>query len=156
MHTLIAGEYWFNMKPDTVRLAVLPFFHVTGMQGSMSGPLYTGATVVLLPRWDRDAAARLIQRYRIGAWTSIPTMVVDFLANPKLAEYDLSSIQRMSGGGAAMPEAGAEAARHGHHLRRGYGLSETIAPSRHQPARAGEEAVPRHPPLRRRQPCRGD
>ena len=134
MHTLIAGEYWFNMKPDTVRLAVLPFFHVTGMQGSMSGPLYTGTTVVLLPRWDRDAAARLIQRYRIGAWTSIPTMVVDFLANPKLAEYDLSSIQRMSGGGAAMPEAIAQKLLDmGITYVEGYGLSETIAPSHINP-----------------------
>jgi fatty-acyl-CoA synthase len=134
MHTLIAGEYWFSMKPDTVRLAVLPFFHVTGMQGSMSGPLFTGATVVLLPRWDREAAAQLIQRYRVGSWTAIPTMVVDFLANPRLAEYDLSSIQRMSGGGAAMPEAVAQKLLDmGITYVEGYGLSETIAPSHINP-----------------------
>ena len=134
LHTMIAGEYWFNMKPDTVRLAVLPFFHVTGMQGSMSGPLYTGATVVLLPRWDREAAAQLIQRYKVGAWTAIPTMVVDFLSNPKLGEYDLSSIQRMSGGGAAMPEAIAQKLLDmGITYVEGYGLSETIAPSHINP-----------------------
>ncbi|MBI4987641.1 MAG: long-chain fatty acid--CoA ligase [Rhodocyclales bacterium] len=143
MHTLVAGEYWFNMKPDTVRLAVLPFFHVTGMQGSMSGPLFTGATVVLLPRWDREAAAQLIQRYKIGAWTSIPTMVVDFLANPKLAEYDLSSIQRMSGGGAAMPEAVAQKLLDmGITYVEGYGLSETIAPSHiNPPERAKKQCL---------------
>jgi len=143
MHTLIAGEYWFNMKPDTVRLAVLPFFHVTGMQGSMSGPLFTGATVVLLPRWDREAAAQLIQRYKVGAWTSIPTMVVDFLSNPKLAEYDLSSIQRMSGGGAAMPEAIAQKLLDmGITYVEGYGLSETIAPSHiNPPERAKKQCL---------------
>ena len=32
-------------------------------------------------------------------------MVVDFLANPDIAKYDLSSLQVMGGGGAAMPEA---------------------------------------------------
>jgi len=134
MHTLIAGEYWFSMKPDTVRLAVLPFFHVTGMQGSMSGPLFTGATVVLLPRWDREAAAQLIQRYQVGSWTAIPTMVVDFLSNPRLGEYDLSSIQRMSGGGAAMPEAIAQKLLDmGITYVEGYGLSETIAPSHINP-----------------------
>ena len=134
MYTLIAGEHWFSMKPDTVRLAVLPFFHVTGMQGSMSGPLYTGATVVLLPRWDREAAAQLIQRYQVGAWTAIPTMVVDFLSNPRLAEYDLSSIQRMSGGGAAMPEAVAQQLLDmGITYVEGYGLSETIAPTHINP-----------------------
>jgi fatty-acyl-CoA synthase len=35
-------------------------------------------------------------------------MVVDLLSNPRLAEYDLSSL-RLSGGGAAMPEAVAHA-----------------------------------------------
>lgn len=134
MHTLVAGEYWFSMKPDSVRLAVLPFFHVTGMQGSMSGPLYTGASVVLLPRWDRDVAAQLIHRYRIGVWTAIPTMVIDFLANPKLADYDLSCIHRLSGGGAAMPEAVAQKLLDmGITFVEGYGLSETIAPSHINP-----------------------
>jgi fatty-acyl-CoA synthase len=143
MHTLIAGEYWFSMKPDTVRLAVLPFFHVTGMQGSMNGPLFTGATVVLLPRWDREAAAQLIQRYKVGSWTAIPTMVVDFLSNPKLAEYDLSSIQRMSGGGAAMPEAIAQKLLDmGITYVEGYGLSETIAPSHiNPPERAKKQCL---------------
>ncbi len=143
MHTLVAGEYWFSMKPDTVRLAVLPYFHVTGMQGSMSGPLFTGATIVLLPRWDREAAARLIQRYKVGAWTAIPTMVVDFLANPKLAEYDLSSIQRMSGGGAAMPEAVAQKLLDmGITYVEGYGLSETIAPTHiNPPERAKKQCL---------------
>jgi fatty-acyl-CoA synthase len=39
------------------------------MQGGMNGPLYVGATVVLLPRWDRDAAAQLhpaLPRHRHG------------------------------------------------------------------------------------------
>ena len=43
-----------------ILLAVAPFFHVTGMQGSMNGPLYVGDTVILLPRWDRDAAAECV------------------------------------------------------------------------------------------------
>ncbi|MBL8489269.1 MAG: AMP-binding protein, partial [Rhodocyclaceae bacterium] len=134
MHTLVAGEQWFSMKPDTTRLAVLPFFHVTGMQGSMSGPLYNGATVVLLPRWDREAAAQLIQRYKVNAWTAIPTMVIDFLMNPKIGEYDLSSIQRMSGGGAAMPEVIAQKLLDmGITYVEGYGLSETIAPTHINP-----------------------
>ncbi|MDP1984699.1 MAG: AMP-binding protein, partial [Sulfuritalea sp.] len=99
-HTLMAGYQWFGIQQDAVYLAVLPFFHVTGMQGSMSGPLQAGSTVVLLPRWDRDAAAQCIARYGVTSLTAIPTMVIDFLMNPKLGEYDLSSISRMSGGGA--------------------------------------------------------
>ena len=134
MHTLVAGAQWFGINQDATMLAVLPFFHVTGMQGSMNGPLFSGNTVVLQPRWDREVAAQLIQRYRVTAWTSIPTMIIDFLMNPKLAEYDLSSIFRMSGGGAAMPEAIAQRLLDmGITYVEGYGLSETIAPTHINP-----------------------
>ena len=134
MHTQLAGYQWFGIQQDAVYLAALPFFHVTGMQGSMSGPLSAGATVVLLPRWDRDAAAQCIARYGVTSWTAIPTMVIDFLMNPKLGDNDLSSISRMSGGGAAMPEAIAQKLLDmGITYVEGYGLSETIAPSHINP-----------------------
>jgi fatty-acyl-CoA synthase len=133
-HTLMAGYQWFGIQQDAVYLAVLPFFHVTGMQGSMSGPLQSGATVVLLPRWDREAAAQCIARYGVTSWTAIPTMIIDFLMNPNLGNYDLSSITRMSGGGAAMPEAIAQKLLDmGITYVEGYGLSETIAPSHINP-----------------------
>ncbi len=134
MHTQLAGYQWFGIQQDAVYLAVLPFFHVTGMQGSMSGPLSSGATVVLLPRWDREAAAQCIQRYGVTSWTAIPTMVIDFLMNPKLGDHDLSSLSRMSGGGAAMPEAIAQKLLDmGITYVEGYGLSETLGPSHINP-----------------------
>jgi len=135
MFTLVAGAVWFGYDPGAVILSVLPFFHVTGMQGSMNAPLYTGNTAVLLPRWDRDAAAQLIERYRISSWTAIPTMVVDFLNNPKVDQYDLSSLTRLGGGGAAMPEAVAQKLqdRFGLSFIEGYGLTETIAPTHINP-----------------------
>jgi len=135
MHTIVVGESWFAYKPDDTRLAALPLFHVTGMQGSMSGPLYTGSTVVLMSRWDRDVAAQLIERYRVKAWKTISTMVVDFLANPRLGEYDLSSLRQVGGGGAAMPEAVAKQLHDEFGLGyvEGYGLSETIAPTHTNP-----------------------
>jgi fatty-acyl-CoA synthase len=71
----------------------------------MNGPLYIGATIVVLPRWDRDAAAACIQRHRVTAWQTISTMMIDFLANPDLGHYDLSSLTGIRGGGAAIPEA---------------------------------------------------
>jgi fatty-acyl-CoA synthase len=134
MHTLVASMRWFATPPEMTLLAVAPFFHVTGMQGSMNGPLYNGNTVVLLPRWDRVAAAKCVQRYRVNAWAAIPTMIQDFYANPDIDSYDLSSIVKLSGGGAAMPAAVAERlkARNVTYFE-GYGLTETIAPSHINP-----------------------
>jgi fatty-acyl-CoA synthase len=129
MSTLVGGVQWFNRTQDAVYLSVLPFFHVTGMSGSMSGPIYAGATIVLLTRWDRDVAAQCMQRHRVTVWQAISTMVVDFLANPRLGDYDLSSLQGIRGGGAAMPEAVAKKLKDltGLDYVEGYGMSETLA-----------------------------
>jgi fatty-acyl-CoA synthase len=127
MHTAVAGARWFALTPEITLMAVAPLFHVTGMQGSMNTPLYAGNTVVMLPRWDRSAAAECVQRYRIATWTAIPTMIQDFFANPDIAKYDLSSIRRLTGGGAAMPAAVAQRLQGmGITYFEGYGLSETI------------------------------
>jgi fatty-acyl-CoA synthase len=128
MHTLVASMRWFAVQPELTLMSVAPLFHVTGMQGGMNGPLYVGNTVVMLPRWDRNAAAECVQRYRISTWTAIPTMIQDFFANPDIAKYDLNSIRRLSGGGAAMPAAVAQRLLDmGVTYYEGYGLSETMA-----------------------------
>jgi fatty-acyl-CoA synthase len=126
---------WIQSSSEAVVLGVLPLFHLTGMQANMNVPIQLGATSVLMTRWDRDAAAELIQRYRVTSITGITTMIVDFLANPQLANYDLSSLVRIGGGGAAMPEAVAAKLqeRVGLSFIEGYGLTETAAPSHANP-----------------------
>ncbi|HEY0685060.1 MAG TPA: long-chain fatty acid--CoA ligase [Steroidobacter sp.] len=135
MHTLITNGFWFGGNSNTSQLVVLPFFHVTSMQGGMNAPMYQGGTIVLMCRWDREVAAELIQRYKLMSWTAISTMVIDFLANPRLNEYDLSSLVRVSGGGAAMPAAVGERLQQliGSAYIEGYGLTETIAPTHVNP-----------------------
>lgn len=127
--TAVGGMQWFGRTQDAVLLSVLPFFHVTGMASGMNGPLYVGATIVLMSRWDRALAARLIAQHRVTNWQAISTMVVDFLAQPGIEQADLSSLQGIRGGGAAMPEAVAQRlkALTGLDYVEGYGMSETMA-----------------------------
>jgi fatty-acyl-CoA synthase len=129
MCTAIGGTQWFARNQDSVMLAVLPFFHVTGMSGAMNGPLFVGSTIVVMSRWDRETAAELMQRYGVTTWQAISTMVVDFLANPRIGEYDLSKLTGIRGGGAAMPAAVAHKLKTllGLDYVEGYGLSETMA-----------------------------
>jgi fatty-acyl-CoA synthase len=135
MHTAVGSMNWFPVHAEMTLMSVAPLFHVTGMQGGMNGPLYIGNTVVMLPRWDRNAAAQCVQRYRISSWTAIPTMIQDFFANPDIAKYDLSSIRRLSGGGAAMPAAVAQRLENmGVTYIEGYGLSETMAATHLNPS----------------------
>jgi fatty-acyl-CoA synthase len=91
--------------------------------------------MVLMPRWERELAGRLISRWQVTAWTNIPTMVIDLLASPNFASFDLSSLKSISGGGAAMPQAVAQRLFDVYGLRyaEGYGLTETAAPSHQNP-----------------------
>ena len=129
MSTLVGGVQWFGSTQDTVSLSVLPFFHVTGMTGGLNSPMYAGATVVVLPRWDREAAAACIERHRVTAWQLISTMLIDFLSHPRIDRVDLSSLVSVRGGGAAMPEEVAARLKRltGLDYIEGYGLSETMA-----------------------------
>jgi len=135
MHTTVATSEWCRMAKDAVVLASLPMFHVTGLQTGVNTPIWLGATMVVMTRWDRQCAAMLIERHGVTAWTAIPTMLIDFLAQPGLHERDLSSLNLLSGGGAAMPHAVAEKIRSlwGIPYLEGYGLSETMAPTHTNP-----------------------
>ena len=135
MHNALAGALWGSGSVDNVTLAVVPMFHITGMVSMMHTAIYCAATLVIMPRWDRDLAGRLISRYRVTNWTNIPTMVIDRMGSPNFASYDLSSLIYIGGGGAAMPQAVAQRleAQYGLRYSEGYGLTETAAPSHSNP-----------------------
>jgi fatty-acyl-CoA synthase len=135
MHNVIAGALLANAGADAVVLGVVPLFHVTGMLYGMHTPILGGATVVMMPRWDREVAGRLISRHRVTHWTNIPTMIIDMFGSPNIASFDLTSLRQLSGGGAAMPQAVAERLQQqfGITYCEGYGLTETAAPSHSNP-----------------------
>ncbi|RTL37424.1 MAG: long-chain fatty acid--CoA ligase [Burkholderiales bacterium] len=134
-HNVYAGGLWSNANHEDVVLGVVPMFHITGMVVVLHGTLACGAALVLMPRWQREYAARLIATHRVTRWTNIPTMVIDLLASPEVDRFDLSSMVSIGGGGAAMPQAIAERLwnRFGLRYMEGYGLTETAAPSHSNP-----------------------
>ncbi len=135
MHNAVASSLWGNATSENVTLAVVPMFHITGMVSMMHATIYSGGTLVIMPRWDRDLAGRLISRWKVTSWTNIPTMVIDLMASPNFAQFDLSSLNYIGGGGAAMPQAVAQRLHEQFGLRyaEGYGLTETAAPSHSNP-----------------------
>jgi fatty-acyl-CoA synthase len=134
MHNAVSGQ-WGHGGPETVALGVVPMFHITGMMLCALGAVYSGSTVVLMPRWDRELAGRLLSRYKVSHWTAIPTMVIDLFASPNYKSFDLSSLRNIGGGGAAMPQAVAQRLldEFGLTFAEGYGLTETAAPSHTNP-----------------------
>jgi len=135
MHNAMSAAIWHNATQENIALCVVPMFHITGMVAVMQTSIYAGASIVLMPRWDRDYAGHLISKRRITHWTNIPTMVIDLLGSPTFDQYDLTSLIAIGGGGAAMPQAVAQRLLDLYGLRyvEGYGLTETAAPSHSNP-----------------------
>ena len=135
MHNAVAGSFWGTSTPENITLAVVPMFHITGMVSVLHTAIFVGATLVVMPRWDRELAGRLISRYQVTSWTNIPTMVIDLLGSPNFAQFDLTSLKYIGGGGAAMPQAVAQRLLEQYGLRfsEGYGLTETAAPTHSNP-----------------------
>jgi fatty-acyl-CoA synthase len=135
MHNAMASNVWLGNSSESVLLAVVPMFHITGLVAVMHAVLAVGAAMVVMPRWDRDVAGHLISRWKVSAWINIPTMVIDLLASPSFKSYDLSSLDTIGGGGAAMPQAVAQRLleEFGLAFQEGYGLTETAGPSHFNP-----------------------
>jgi len=131
MHNVVGGGLWGHGSAESVSLAVVPMFHITGFVYSVLASVASGATAVIVPRWDRELVGRLISRHRVSHWTCIPTMIIDLFGSPNYASFDLSSLRYVSGGGAAMPQAVAERLQRefGITFAEGYGLTETAAPT---------------------------
>jgi fatty-acyl-CoA synthase len=139
------GIQWAHGGPEAVSLGVVPMFHITGMTGTVCAAVFAASTVVILPRWDRELAGRMISRYGVTHFTCIPTMIIDLFGSPNYKSFDLSSLKALNGGGAAMPQAVAERLLKEFDLvfAEGYGLTETCA------------ATHANPPERAKQQCLG-
>ncbi len=143
MANAVAGR-WTHTGPESVALTVVPMFHITGLMYGVLASVFSGSTSIVMPRWDRELAGRLISRHRVTHWVCVPTMVIDLFASPNHRSFDLSSLVSLSGGGAAMPQAVAQrlAEEFGITFAEGYGLTETAAPTHtNPPERAKQQCL---------------
>lgn len=131
----VGAYHWMNITSDTVSLTTLPLFHVTGMLHSMHTPIYAGGAIVMMTRWNRDDAGSFIESLHCTHWINISTMLIDFLSNPRLETYDISSLEAIAGGGAPLPAAVGEKLYQltGLHFVEGYGLSESMSHTHFNP-----------------------
>lgn len=130
-----------------VVLAVLPFFHIYGMQVLMNGVLHIGAKTVTMPRFDLEDFLRLIEEHRVTRVAVVPPIVVALAKSPLVEKYDLSSLVQIGSGAAPLSaEVENEAMRRtGAPVVQGFGLTETSPVTHAMPpdvVRAGSIGVP--------------
>ncbi len=116
---------------DDVLLSIAPLYHIAGMLMGVNVPVLTGATSVLLHRFDPHAVLQAIDRCKVSWWYSIAPMNVAVMQQPDIAAFDLSSLRMnpvTSFGLTFTEELAAQWKRHAIHcasFEAAYGLSET-------------------------------
>ncbi|MGE3143257.1 MAG: class I adenylate-forming enzyme family protein [Hyphomonadaceae bacterium] len=86
--------------PLKVILLSVPFFHATGAFAIMIPCMLSGPTIIMQRRFDVDAALPIIERERVTSIGGVPTIAWQFLEHPKFKDYDLSSLELVTYGGA--------------------------------------------------------
>lgn len=140
-----------HIGQDEMLLAVAPMYHIAGMLMGVNNVIYTGASAVLLHRFDPVAVLQAIERYKVTTWYSIATMNVAVMAAPDADRYDLSSLRRnpCTSFGIVLTEALAarwrEFTGNCHTAEAAYGLSESHTCDTYMPQDAvkwGTQGVP--------------
>jgi len=115
-----------SLREDDVALAVLPFFHIYGMNAIMNPVLSAGGTIVAMPRFDLAAFLSAVERYRVSVLYAVPPMVSALARHPAVADADLSSVRWIMSAAAPL-DAGTAAAcarRAGCPVFQAYGMTE--------------------------------
>jgi len=116
----------FDLRTGDRILGCLPLFHTFGQTCTMNASFRTGATIVMVPRFDGDTALALMVEHDTQVFMGVPTMYFALLAaagrNPARP-----SLRYAISGGAAIPVAVIDAFREQFQaeIHEGYGLTET-------------------------------
>lgn len=90
-----------NMSgPQQATLLSIPLFHVTGCFGFMLPTQLVGGRLVLTRKFEPEQAMALIQKERVTRIGGVPAIAWQILEHPRLQEYDLSSVELITYGGA--------------------------------------------------------
>lgn len=107
MHTqgnmVVAGHNcaiaWGLVGPESVDneavLAFTPIFWISGENNGILAPLFAGATIVLLARWDVTAALQAIEKYRVTAMSGVVESFLELLESSEDSARQLSSLRHL-------------------------------------------------------------
>ncbi|MFZ4603669.1 MAG: AMP-binding protein, partial [Caulobacterales bacterium] len=86
--------------PQKAFLVSVPLFHATGCFAIMIPAMFQGFKLVFQRRWDVEQALPLMEKERITHFGGVPTIAWQVIEHPKSNDYDLSSVEVVSYGGA--------------------------------------------------------
>jgi acyl-CoA synthetase (AMP-forming)/AMP-acid ligase II len=152
-HNLVANlrqmESLCYFTPEDTLICVLPLFHIYGLVVILNMGLYTGATIVTLPRFELEVFLQTLARYRVTLAHLVPPIVLNLSKHPSVDDYDLSSLKTIFSGAAPLDSSLTQACmdRLKCQIRQGYGMTETSpvthsSPADHRQVKFGSVGIP--------------
>ena len=142
-HNLVAnirqmeGLCYFT-ETDTL-ICVLPLFHIYGLVVVLNMGLYSGATIVTMPRFELESFLQAVQDYNVSLAHLVPPIVLALSKHPIVDNYKLPNLKTIFSGAAPLGEELTRACmdRLGCSIRQGYGMTETSPVTHSSPAPPG-------------------
>jgi long-chain acyl-CoA synthetase len=143
----VSGVSLRDKDERTTTIGVLPLAHIYGF-GIMNSMLLLGSSVVIFSKFEAEEVFKAIEKYRVKSFAAVPAMIHAMVNHPNGYKYDLSSLETVGSGSAAL----AISLRHefrekfGAEVRDAYGLSEAspgVASQRNNmPIKEGSVGIP--------------
>ena len=92
-----------DLNRNDVALMISPLFHVASLDMGLLPMLLKGATVVLETRFDAGRVLGLISQYKVTTLNGVPTTFQMLCDHPDWPTADLSSLDKLTCGGSAIP-----------------------------------------------------
>ena len=108
-----------------VYLVVIPIFHSYGMTCGMNCGIFSGAKMILIPRFDIDQLLNAFETHDVTYFPGVPTLFTAILNHPRAPEVGLDRVALFNSGSAPLPIDTIEGITSlGISMTEGYGLSE--------------------------------
>lgn len=126
---------WFDWSPEDTIIGLLPFYHSWGACTCVNSAIYSGARVIILPRFDAEELLKTVERERATVIYGAASMFAALVSSPVIGKYDLSSLRYVKAGAMPIPPEIKERWEQltGVKMDLGYGLSEASPETHNSP-----------------------
>ncbi|KAI9264248.1 hypothetical protein BDA99DRAFT_481480 [Phascolomyces articulosus] len=133
-----------------VILGVIPLYHFSGIHRVFNVGIAQGATTVIVEKYSVTTVCETIQRFKVTDMPSAPPIIIHLVNNPKVDNYDMSSLKALTVGSA--PIAASVVTRFQEKfkaaLMQGYGMTEVSPAITYQlPSFARPDSIGRLVPM---------